>query len=388
MNLKVCVISGSRAEYGLLRNIVFSLRNSKFFELQFLATGSHLSGEYGNTIDEIKRDNIVIDKAVSILSSNDTSLGVAESFANGVREISLALDELRPDMVMVLGDRYEIFASAIASMLLNIPISHIHGGEKGEGAFDEAIRHSITKMSYFHFVAAEDYKTRVIQLGEDPDRVFVVGGMGLDSIANAELLSRQELERRVNFKFEKPLIMVTFHPVTLDESLGQNQFKEMLEAIKEFPDLQFLFTLPNADTEGSVISEMIQKFVSLHSNALVFESLGHVEYLSCLKLASGVIGNSSSGLLEAPAFGIGTVNVGDRQKGRLRAKSVVDVDPIKNSIIKGIEKIFLEDFKSSIRNQINPYGEPGASKKIVKILEEKMRQENWCDLKKNFYDLI
>jgi len=387
MKPKVCVISGSRAEYGLLRNVLFPLKKSKLINLQFIVTGSHLSSKHGKTIDEIKEDAIKIDEKIDILTEDDSSIGIADSISKAIEITSRALTKLNPDMILVLGDRYEIFAVSTAAMILNIPISHIHGGEITEAAIDEAIRHSLTKMSYFHFVTTEVYKKRVIQLGEDPKRVFFVGGLGIDSIENTSLLTRKQLEKKFNVKLNKTFLMITYHSVTLERENNLKTVKEMLEALDHFKDSSLIFTAPNADPDGGNITKAIKSFIGKNSNAHFFTSLGQNGYLSFLKEADCVVGNSSSGILEAPYCGVGSVNIGDRQKGRLKPKSVVDVSNDASSIRDGIKTVLSENFKYSIQNQHNPFGDGNAGTKIVAILEQELNKPNKKFLKKAFFDL-
>jgi GDP/UDP-N,N'-diacetylbacillosamine 2-epimerase (hydrolysing) len=387
MNPKVCIISGSRAEYGLLRNVILPLKISNLLDLQFVVTGSHLSSQHGKTIDEIQNDSLIIDETIEIITNDDSPTGIANSVSKGIIKSAKVLKKLDPDMILILGDRYEIFAVAIAAMFLNIPISHIHGGESTEALIDESIRHSLTKMSYFHFVAAEDYKKRVVQLGENPNRVFFVGGLGIDSIKNTTFLTKKELEERFKLTINKKCLMVTFHPVTLDRKNNQFFLEELLKALEYFTDTTLIFTLPNADSDGHQITKTIKSYINKNPNAYFFKSLGHQGYLSFLQLADGVVGNSSSGILEAPFSGIGTVNIGDRQKGRLKPKSIIDVSDDRESIKNGIIKILSKDFRSSINYQNNPFGIGKAGQSIVKILEQELNIKNRNFLKKEFFNL-
>lgn len=321
---KVCVVTGSRAEYGLLRWVIEGIRDSASLELQLVVTGTHLSHEFGFTVQEIERDGFAIDYRVEMLLSSDTSVGVSKSLGLGVIGFADALESLKPDLVLVLGDRYEILAVATAAMIARIPIAHIHGGELTEGAVDDAIRHAVTKMSHLHFVAAEEYRHRVIQMGEQPDRVFNVGGLGGESVRRTKLMSRGEVEESLGVKFASPSFLVTFHPVTLEPERSAIQFEQLLEAFKALNGAQFLFTMPNADTEGRVIRNLIEGFCSKVPNAHYFQSLGQRLYLSTMAQVDAVVGNSSSGLLEAPTMGVGTLNIGTRQNGRQKPGTVVD----------------------------------------------------------------
>ena len=382
---KVCVVTGTRAEYGLLYWLLKEIEADKDLELQLIATGMHLSPEFGLTYQTIEKE-FKINKKIEMLLSSDTSVGISKSM--GLAQISFAenYDELKPDVVVVLGDRYEIFSATSAAMIARIPIAHIHGGEKTEGAFDESIRHSITKMSHLHFAATEEYKNRVIQLGEDPSRVFNVGGMGIENIKRLELLNKKEFEKSIEFKLNSKNILVTFHPVTLENSTAKEQFKELLDVIDELEDTNIIFTKANSDTDGRVINKMIDEYVTKNFHKSVqFTSLGQLRYLSALQYVDAVVGNSSSGLAEAPSFRIGTINIGDRQKGRIKASSVIDCEPNKDSILKSFEKLYSKEFQNSLINVKNPYGDGCASKRIVEILKS---VDLGNILKKSFYDIV
>lgn len=365
---KICVVTGSRAEFGLLFGLMKEIQSDSSLGLQVVVTGMHLSPEFGLTYKEIEKE-FFINKKIEMLLSSDTSIGISKSM--GLAQISFAeaYEELGPDIVVVLGDRYEIFSAVSAAMIARIPIAHIHGGETTEGAFDEAIRHSITKMSHLHFVATEAYRQRVIQLGEDPKRVFNFGAPGLDNIHNLNLLAKDEFEKSIGFKLGIKNLLVTFHPVTLEQSSAQEQFQQLLFALDEFGDTHIIFTKANADTDGRVINSMIDSYVSANSSkAIAFTSLGQMRYLSALQYVDAVVGNSSSGLIEAPSFKIGTVNIGDRQKGRIKADSVIDCTPDRNAIINAIRQLYSSEFQKILCDVINPYGEGGSSKKIAGIL--------------------
>jgi len=381
---KICVVTGSRAEYGLLRWVMEGIRDAEDLQLQLIVTGMHLSPEFGLTWREIEKDGFCIDRKVEMLLSSDTPSGLAKSMGLGLIGFSDALQQLQPDVLLLLGDRFEIFSAASAAMLARIPIAHLHGGELTEGAFDEAIRHSISKMSHLHFVAAQEYRNRVIQLGEHPDRVFLVGGLGIDAIRKLELLDREALQADLGFDFAEKNLLITFHPVTLEDSTSEMQMLELLEALQALQDTQLIFTMPNADTDGRVLIRMIEEFVSIHPNAHAYTSLGQLRYLSCVSQVDAVVGNSSSGLIEVPALGVGTVNIGDRQLGRLKASSVVDCAPDRQSIAAAIQQVYSLEFHSVLQNVDNPYGEGGASERIVRTIKD-CSLENI--LKKNFYDL-
>jgi GDP/UDP-N,N'-diacetylbacillosamine 2-epimerase (hydrolysing) len=371
MSRKICVVTGTRAEFGLLRWLMQELKQQPELELQVVATGMHLSPEFGSTYREIEEAGFTIHARVEMLLSADTTTAVTKSMGLGVIGFADAYERLQPDVIVVLGDRFEIFAAASAALIAGIPIAHIHGGETTEGAFDEAIRHSITKMSHLHFVAAKEYRQRVIQLGEQPERVFNVGGMGIDAIKRIKLLEREELEQSLGFRFDKKNLLITFHPVTLESGArSSEQMIELLKALGELEDTRLIFTMPNADTGGRELSALVQDFVNNHDNACVFTSLGQLRYFSCLAQIDGVVGNSSSGLLEAPAFSIGTVNIGDRQKGRLQATSIIDCEPSRQSIFSALERVYSPTFQQALKAASNPYGRGGASEKVAKILAD------------------
>ena len=380
---KICIITGTRAEYGLLRLVMQKIKDDPELTLQIIATGMHLSPEFGLTYLEIEYDGFHIDRKVEMLTSSDTSVGIAKSMGLGMIGFADALNELSPDLIVVLGDRFEIFSAVSAALVARIPVAHLHGGEATEGLIDEAIRHSITKMSHLHFVAAEEYRRRVIQLGEQPDRVFLVGGLGIDNIKNLNLLDREALEASLNFKLGPKNLLVTFHPVTLETATAAEQMAEILAELSELEDTKLIFTMPNADTDGRVMIKMVEGFVAEHTNACAFKSLGQLGYLSCISHVDGVIGNSSSGLAEVPSFKKGTINIGDRQRGRLQAASVINCDPNRQSIATAIKTLYSSNFQMSLSKVWNPYGEGGASEKILQIIKSVGVGDL---LKKHFYD--
>lgn len=381
---KICVVTGTRAEYGLLYWLMQEIQNDPELQLQIIVTGMHLSPEFGLTYREIEKE-FHIDKKVEMLLSSDTPVGISKSM--GLAQISFAeaFEEMKPDIVILLGDRYEIFSAASAAMIARIPIAHLHGGETTEGAFDESIRHSITKIAHLHFTAAEEYRRRVIQLGEHPDRVFNVGGMGIENIKRMKLLSKDAFEQSINFKLGKKNLLVTFHPVTLEKSTAKEQFQELLNAIDELEETHIIFTKANSDTDGRIINQMIDEYVSKNrAKAVGFASLGQLRYLSALQFVDAVVGNSSSGLLEAPSFKIGTINIGDRQKGRLKATSIIHCQPNKAEILDAFDKLFSVEFQTILQNVINPYGNGEASQRIIPILKS---TELNNILKKAFFDI-
>lgn len=385
MSRKICVVTGTRAEFGLLRWLMQEIQHEPALELQVLATGMHLSPEFGLTYREIEHAGFVINAKVEMLLSADTATAVTKSMGLGLISYADAYERLAPDLIIVLGDRFEIFAATAAALIAGIPVAHLHGGETTEGAFDEAIRHSITKMSHLHFVAAEEYRRRVIQLGEQPERVFLVGGLGIDAIKRIKLLDREALEESLCFKFGPRNLLITFHPVTLEGQISSGQqMAELLTALGKLDDTHLLFTMPNADTGGRELAAMLNQFAATRQNVRVYTSLGQLRYLSCMKYVDAVVGNSSSGLAEAPSMGIATINIGDRQKGRLLASSVINCEPTQQSISEALRTVFDPSFRSTLTSTKNPYGSGGASKKIAKIIKNHDLKNL---LKKSFFNL-
>ena len=356
MSRKICVITGTRAEYGLLHWTMKRILESEDLELQICVTGMHLAPEFGLTYQQIEKDGFYINEKIEILLSSDSSVGISKSIGLGLIGFSEAFQRLKPDLIFILGDRFEIFSAAAAAMVSKIPIAHCHGGETTEGVIDESIRHSITKMSQLHFTSTEKYRNRVIQLGENPERVFNVGALGIENVNKLQLMDKLAIENSMNFKLAKHNILVTFHPVTLEDSTAENQFLELLEAIDSLEETNIIFTKPNADTDGRIIFSMIDEYVTSHSDkSVAFISLGHLRYLSLLQYVDMVVGNSSSGLIEVPSFKIPTINIGDRQKGRLKSKTVIDCEPTKDSILKAIEIAKSESFKNELDFSKNLY---------------------------------
>jgi GDP/UDP-N,N'-diacetylbacillosamine 2-epimerase (hydrolysing) len=385
MSRKICIITGARADYGLVRWVMQGIKDDPELNLQVIATGMHLSPEFGLTYREIEKDGFQIDRMVEMLTSSDTAVGIAKSMGLGLIGFADALNDLKPDLIVVLGDRFEIFSAVAAALVARIPVAHLHGGETTEGAFDEALRHSITKMSHLHFVAAEEYRQRVIQLGEPPDSVFLVGGLGVDAIKRTELLDRKSLEAALDFRLGKKNLLVTFHPVTLEGQSSAQQMSELLAALDRLGDsTHLIFTMPNADNGSREISRMVDDFVATHANARAYASLGQLRYFSCMRHVDGVVGNSSSGLLEAPSLAIGTVNIGERQHGRLKAQSVIDCVAQRKPILDAIHALYAVEFRKSIQTMVNPYGSGGASPKIVQILKNHPLAGVF---RKSFYDL-
>lgn len=384
MKRKVCVVTGSRAEYGLLKWVMEGLQASDALDLQLVVTGSHLVAEFGLTYQEIERDGFRIDRKVDVLLAADTGVAVAKSMGLGMIGFADAYRDLAPDLLLVLGDRFEMLAAVSAALVTRIPVAHVHGGEKTEGAIDDAIRHAITKMSHLHFVAANEYRERVIQLGEAPDRVFCVGGLGVDAIHRVQLLDRQTLEKATEFSFGARNLMVTFHPETLGKVSALDQVSALLNALDRFPDIRVIFTYPNADMDGQSITRLIENYVTTHPASRAYKSLGQLNYLSCLQYVDAVVGNSSSGLLEAPSFNKGTINIGQRQAGRLRAESIIDCDANEESIVAAINRLYSPVFQSMLAGVNNPYGNGGAADAIVAALES---ADFGCLLHKSFLDV-
>ena len=382
---KICVVTGTRAEYGLLYWLMKKIENDDSMILQLVVTGMHLSPEFGLTYKQIEKDGFTINRKVEMLLSSDTSTGISKSMGLAMIGFAEAFEEMNPDLVIVLGDRFEIFSAVSAATIAKIPIAHLHGGETTEGAYDEAMRHSISKMAHLHFTATEVYRNRVIQLGEQPDRVFNVGATGIDNIELLTLLNRESLEESIGFKLGKKNFLVTFHPVTLENSTSEQQFSNLLSVLDKLKDTHILFTKANADTDGRVINSMIDEYVMSHpDNTTSFTSLGQLRYLSAMQYVDGVVGNSSSGLLEAPSFRIGTINIGDRQKGRIKAGSVIDCLPTKESIEDALKILFSSDFQEQMESVENPYGKGGATDAIISII--KISKLDGL-LKKQFYDI-
>jgi len=368
MKGKICVITGTRAEYGLLRWVMEGIKDNPNFILQIIATGMHLSPKFGETYKEIESDGFTINRKIDLFLVSDTPVGLAKSTSIGLMGFGEAFDTLSPDLVLVLGDRFEILSAVIAAMFAKIPIAHLHGGELTEGLIDEAVRHSITKCSHLHFVGNEEYRKRVIQLGENPKTVFNVGGLGVDAIRNINLLSKSELENSLGIKFKNKNLLITFHPVTLEKNTSLSQMSELLDALSDLEDTCLIFTMPNADTDGRIIFDLIDSFVSKNVNAHVFTSLGQLRYFSCIAQVDAVVGNSSSGLTEVPSFKKATVNIGNRQKGRIQSDSIINCNPICTDIRDAIKRSYTYQFRNLLLSAENPYGDGGAANRIINIL--------------------
>jgi GDP/UDP-N,N'-diacetylbacillosamine 2-epimerase (hydrolysing) len=385
MKKKIYIITGSRADYGLMQILINKFHKDKDIELKIFATGMHLLSKFGNTYKEILKDGFRIEKKVKILSSSDTPTAISKSTGLGIMRFASLFDIAKPDLLVVFGDRYEIMSAVIAANFHQIPVAHIGGGDTTLGAFDEWIRHSITKMSWLHFVSNPLSKKRVIQLGENPKRVFITGSLGVDRLRHMKLLSKKIIEKKMKFKFNKRNILITYHPVTLEKNTSAIQFKEILLAVSKLKDTKLIFTYPNSDTYGKIVINMIKKFAFLKKyDTVKFPSMGYVSYLSVLKHVDCVLGNSSSGLIEAPSLKIPTINVGDRQEGRLKATSIIDSKPVENLITKSIKKIYSEKFRINLKYIRNPYEYDGTADKIYKIIKNTIIP---LELKKFFYNL-
>lgn len=382
---KICIVTGSRAEYGLLQPLMKAIKKDRSLQLQLLVTGMHLSPEFGLTYKQIEQDGFPIDEKVEMLLSGDTGSAIVKATGLGMIGFADALQRLQPHWVVVLGDRFETFAAAVAAHLLNIPLAHLHGGEVTEGATDDALRHAITKMATLHFTSTEAYRKRVIQLGEQPARVFNTGAIGLDNIQQLKLLGKKALENKLSFSFNGDVALVTYHPVTLEKETAAAQVKELLQALDKFPQLHILFTLPNADAGGRIIIKLIEKYVQQNpQRAKAFTSLGQLNYLSALQYCTLVAGNSSSGIIEVPEFSIPTVNIGDRQKGRERAASVIDTGTTAREIAGGIKKALSPAFIKKCKAVKNPYRSTQVAAAIVQQLKKTGQPGS---LKKTFFDL-
>ncbi|HHV30191.1 UDP-N-acetylglucosamine 2-epimerase [Acetivibrio mesophilus] len=386
MKKVISVFTATRAEYGLLKPIICKLDRVKEFDVRIVATGAHLSPEFGLTYKEIEKDGFHIDEKIEILLSADTPSSISKSMGLGMIGFADYFKRINPDLLIVLGDRYETLAVSMAAVNQKIPIAHLYGGEATQGAIDDSIRHAITKLSYLHFTSTDTYRKRVIQLGEHPDRVFNVGAIGIENILNEKLLSKKELEKELNMDLHKPYAMVCFHPVTLEYNSSKDQITALLEACKAYTNMNFIFTKTNADSDGRIINQLIDKYTRENDNITAFTSLGMIKYLSALRHCAMAVGNSSSGLLEAPSFGIPTINIGERQKGRIQATSVINCNPTEEEIKQAIEKASTDAFIKQAQKTVNPYGNGNTSEKVIEVIKEYVLGEK-IDLKKQFYDV-
>ena len=369
---KICFFTSTRADYGIMSRLMRKIADSPECELQIIATNMHLSPEYGLTYKEIESDGFNINRKVEMMLSSDTRNGIVKSMGVGLLGFADALEEMKPDIAVILGDRYEMLAAAEACMIYNIPIAHIGGGDVTEGAFDDSIRHSITKLSYLHFASTDVARQRIIQMGEDPDRVFNFGGLGNDNIVNESIMKKEELEESLGFKLDKDFIVVTFHPVTMENNTAEMQIRFLLKAFEDYlKSFKIIFTMPNSDADSRIIADTINGFVMKHPKECIAEvSLGKRRYYSALKYCSAVVGNSSSGIYEAPSFHVPTLNIGDRQKGRLRGDSVVDVDATQDGIIRGLEKALSKEFREYVKTTQSPFEKPGTLDNMYNVLTQ------------------
>lgn len=379
------VLTATRAEYGLLRPLIFRLMEECELQVSAVVTGMHLSEEFGMTYHQIEEDGIDIAAKIPILLSSDSASSVSKAMGLAMIGFADFFEQNRPDCLVVLGDRFETLAVCCAAFNAQIPIVHLHGGEKTEGAMDEAYRHAISKLSFLHFTSTEEYRRRVIQLGESPERVFNTGALGVENAKKLTLMSLHELEESLNFSLSSPYAVMTFHPTTLEEDAARKQCQELLDAMDHCSNLRYLCTKANADAGGRVINQMLEQYAQIHENTILVDSLGTVRYLTAVKHAAVVLGNSSSGLLEVPSFGVPTVNIGDRQRGRMQAESVINCEPKKEAIISAIEKALTPETQAGAKHAHNPYEGVDTSREMVQHIKEMLTGPR--DLKKHFFDL-
>ena len=384
----ICVVTGTRAEYGLLSRLMRIIEDSPKARLQVIVTNMHLSSRFGNTYREIEADGFTIDYKIPIIddSEDDNAVTTVKSMARALDGFADAYNVLKPDLIVLLGDRYEILAAAASALIERIPIAHIHGGEITEGAYDDAIRHSITKMSHLHFTSTERYRERVIQLGESPERVFNVGSLGVGNIKMLRLMDKETIEKELGFAIDRDTILVTYHPVTLGNRTAEESIEDFISVLDERKDLRVIFTMPNSDTGGRVIEEKINQFVSRNAGrSKAFKSLGALRYLSVMRNVAAVVGNSSSGLIEAPSFHIPTLNIGERQNGRISAGSVYDCASDRQSIQIGLRKILSEEFRRNALSTENPYEKVDTAAEIFKVISsyplEQLGQKHFYDIR-------
>ena len=384
---RIGIMTGTRAEYGLLKPLMQEINKDNDLELYLIVSGMHLSPEFGMTYKEIEEDGFEINAKVEMLLSSDSPAGISKSIGLGVIGFADEFQRADLDMLILLGDRYEALSAAISAMVMRIPIAHLHGGELTEGAIDEGIRHSITKMSYLHFTSTEEYRRRVIQLGENPERVFCVGAIGVENIKKINLMTKEELERSIHFEIDENTVIVTYHPVTLENNTVEEQFLNLLEVLDRNPKIRMIFTKANADTNGRIVNELIDKYAAQNSErACAFMSLGQKRYLSALKYCRIVIGNSSSGIIEAPSFGKPIINIGDRQKGRICADSVINCGYTQQEIQQAMETALTEKFENKARNCRNPYEKENTAANIISVIKDYLLNDK-IKLKKGFYDI-
>ena len=384
---RIGIMTGTRAEYGLLKSLMQEINKDNDLELYLIVSGMHLSPEFGMTYQEIEEDGFEINAKVEMLLSSDSPAGISKSIGLGVIGFADEFQRADLDMLILLGDRYEVLSAAICAMVMRIPIAHLHGGELTEGAIDEGIRHSITKMSYLHFTSTEQYRNRVIQLGENPERVFYVGALGVENIKKINLMTKEELEKSIHFEIDENTVVVTYHPVTLENNTVEEQFLNLLKVLDRNPKIRMIFTKANADTNGRIVNELIDKYAAQNSErACAFMSLGQKRYLSALKYCRIVIGNSSSGIIEAPSFGKPIINIGDRQKGRICADSVINCGYTQQEIQQAMETALTEEFENKASNCRNPYEKENTAANIISVIKDYLLNDK-IKLKKGFYDI-
>ena len=384
---RIGIMTGTRAEYGLLKSLMQEINKDNDLELYLIVSGMHLSPEFGMTYKEIEEDGFEINAKVEMLLSSDSPAGISKSIGLGVIGFADEFQRADLDMLILLGDRYEALSAAICALVMRIPIAHLHGGELTEGAIDEGIRHSITKMSYLHFTSTEQYRNRVIQLGENPERVFYVGALGVENIKKINLMTKEELEKSIHFEIDENTVVVTYHPVTLENNTVEEQFLNLLEVLDRNPKIRMIFTKANADTNGRIVNELIDKYAAQNSErACAFMSLGQKRYLSALKYCRIVIGNSSSGIIEAPSFGKPIINIGDRQKGRICADSVINCGYTQQEIQQAMETALTKEFENKASNCRNPYEKENTAANIISVIKDYLLNDK-IKLKKGFYDI-
>lgn len=384
--MTIAILTATRAEYGLLSPIIKRMLQDDDINAKVLVTGAHLSPEFGFTYKEIEEDGVIIDKKIEILAKGDTGAAVSQTMGNALIKFGEYFECECPDALLVLGDRYETLAVCIAAMNAQIPVIHLYGGETTQGAIDEAIRHSISKMSYLHFTSTDEYRHRVIQLGENPNRVFAVGAIGVENALSLPLLSKNELEQSLGFSLDKPYVVATYHPVTLETISLDDQISDFFRAIEIKSNYTYIITKANADAGGRRVNEILEKFAKGKTNIHIVDSLGVKRYLSALKYCYMVMGNSSSGITEVPSFHIPTINIGDRQKGRTHAETVIDCKSDTDSILSAMEKAESEEYRKICLRAVNPFEKPNVAENIVSTIKSEMMNKA-IDIKKIFYDI-
>ena len=369
---KICVVTGTRADFGIMSRLLEMIRDSREFELQVVATNMHLAPEYGMTVNEIEQSGFKVDRRVDMLLSGDSATATVKSMGVGMIGIADALADLRPDYLLILGDRYEMLSVASASIIFRIPVIHLHGGEVTEGAYDNAIRAAITQLSSIHFTSTEEYRNNVVRMGADPARAFNVGSLGVDNARTDELMTLEAFNQSLDFDFRPGFLLVTYHPATCHPGEEAKDTKQFLDALDRFPDQQILITMPNSDTGGREVARLMREYGERNPDCVkCVTSLGRLRYYTALSLCGAVVGNSSSGLIEAPSFGVPTLNVGDRQKGRAQGNTVVNSGSETEEIVAGLKKVLTPDFRIYCRQEgVNPYSQPNTALQILNHLRD------------------